>query len=146
MPASATASTRQSRWRRSRPFFRENSEHNKERFADPEIRLLFLLQAFLQRALDGGGRSERESGRTGSASSSRMHPRASKITAFPYSRMNFGRWRPSPRRKDAPKDHGEPFYPTATPGGRSKRERGPPEPAWFDCEQSNAMILSETHG
>ena len=62
MSASAAASTRQSRWRRSRPFFRENSERNKERFADPEIRLLFLLQTFLQRALDGGGRSERESG------------------------------------------------------------------------------------
>lgn len=289
MSASAAASTRQSRWRRSRPFFRENSERNKERFADPEIRLLFLLQAFLQRALDGGGRIERESGpdwkctepanrlaegrrrvevrgraqdvaqglgndgRRGSgaggglslrggdgplgdlrprrkealeregipplgierrdpehvaASSSgngeqqglarngrpggdsrpnaacaaapcrfarearpkpecptetnarsrsrirRIHvrvvvsgaPQSLENHGLSYPRMNFGRWRPSPRRKDAPKDHGEPFYPTAVPGGHPKRERGPPEPAWFDCEQPNAMILSETHG
>ena len=36
-------------------FFRENSEHWKERFAYPEVWPQLLLQAFLQRALNGGG-------------------------------------------------------------------------------------------
>ena len=43
-------------------FFRENSEHWKDRFAYPEAWPQLLLQAFLQRALNGGGRIEREFG------------------------------------------------------------------------------------
>ncbi len=43
-------------------FFRENSEHWKNRFAYPEAWPQLLLQAFLQRVLNGGGRIEREFG------------------------------------------------------------------------------------
>ena len=43
-------------------FFRENSEHWKDRFAYPEAWPQLLLQAFLQRVLNGGGRIEREFG------------------------------------------------------------------------------------
>ena len=43
-------------------FFRENSEHWKDRFAYPEAWPQLLLQAFLQRVLNGGGRIEREYG------------------------------------------------------------------------------------
>ena len=43
-------------------FFRENSERWKDRFAYPEAWPQLLLQAFLQRVLNGGGRIEREFG------------------------------------------------------------------------------------
>ena len=43
-------------------FFRENSEHWKERFEYQEAWPQLLLQAFLQRVLNGGGRIEREYG------------------------------------------------------------------------------------
>ena len=43
-------------------FFRENSEHWKDRFAYPEAWPQLLLQAFLQRVLNGGGRIDREFG------------------------------------------------------------------------------------
>ena len=43
-------------------FFRENSEHWLERFGYKEAGPQLLLQAFLQRVLNGGGRIEREYG------------------------------------------------------------------------------------
>ncbi len=41
-------------------FFRENSEHWVERFDYKEAGPQLLLQAFLQRIVNGGGRVERE--------------------------------------------------------------------------------------
>ena len=43
-------------------FFRRHSEHWRDRFAYPEAWPQLLLQAFLQRAVNGGGRIEREYG------------------------------------------------------------------------------------
>ena len=43
-------------------FFRENSEHWRQRFAYQEAWPQLLLQAFLQRVVNGGGRIEREFG------------------------------------------------------------------------------------
>ena len=43
-------------------FFRENAEHWLERFGYKEAGPQLLLQAFLQRVLNGGGRIEREYG------------------------------------------------------------------------------------
>ncbi|MGH9753628.1 MAG: hypothetical protein ACREA2_12670 [Blastocatellia bacterium] len=45
-----------------RQFFRENSEHWVERFDYKEAGPQLLLQAFLQRIINGGGRIEREYG------------------------------------------------------------------------------------
>ena len=43
-------------------FFREHSEHWQGRFAYAEAGPQLLLQAFLQRIVNGGGRIEREYG------------------------------------------------------------------------------------
>ena len=43
-------------------FFREHSEHWRERFAYKEAAPQLLLQAFLQKVVNGGGRIEREYG------------------------------------------------------------------------------------